>query len=80
MACIYSRVGFGEQTITFQIDGSTVYHNKGFAAGNLKERITWGSEGRSVRFHVDGLDDHIYDAISRIRINESGGVESQTEN
>ena len=60
-ACVYSRFGFGEQAITFRIDGKTVYHVEDFPGGDLGERISWSLEGRKVTFHINGLSDRIYD-------------------
>jgi hypothetical protein len=61
-ACIYSRFGFGEQAVTFQIDGESVFHTEDFPGGDLRERISWDKNARQVTFHVDGLGDRTFDA------------------
>ena len=67
-ACIYSRPGFGEQAVTFEIDGGSVFHTEDFAGGDLKEDIFWDSTARSVTFHVEGLGDRTFDADSGTQI------------
>jgi hypothetical protein len=61
-ACIYSRPGLGDQAITFEIDGESVYQAEDFPGGDLRERISWDKNARQVTFHVDGLTDRTFDA------------------
>jgi hypothetical protein len=61
-ACIYSRPGMGDQAVTFQIDGESVFHTEDYAGGDLRERISWDKSARQVTFHVDGLGDRTFDA------------------
>ena len=69
-ACIYSRFGFGEQSITLYIDDTSVFSINDFAPGNLNENVTWDSIGRNVTFYADGLGDITYDAEDMIRLEE----------
>ena len=61
-ACIYSRFGLGDQSLTLTIDGRTVYQAEDFPGGDLKEKILWDSGARKVTFHINGLGDRTFDA------------------
>ena len=67
-ACVYSRPGFGEQAITFEIDGKSVFHTDDFPGGDLNEDVFWDPGARTVTFHVEGLGDRTFDADSKIQI------------
>ena len=69
--CVYSRPGFGEQAVTFEIDGETVFHTEDFAGGDLKADVFWDSKAGTVTFYVNGLGDRTFEADSRIQV--SGG-------
>lgn len=70
-ACVYSRPGFGEQAVTFEIDGESVFHTEDFAGGNLKEDIFWDADARTVTFKVAGLGNRTFDADSKTQISGS---------
>ena len=67
-ACINSRPGLGEQAVTFQIDGETVFHTEDFAGGDLGEDVFWSKDARHVTFRVDGLGDRTFDAESMTEV------------
>jgi hypothetical protein len=60
-ACVYSRPGFGEQAVAYQIDGETVFHTEDFAGGDLKADVIWDSKGSSVTFYAHGLGARTFD-------------------
>lgn len=64
-ACIYSRFGIGEQAITFEIDGKSVFFSSDLAGGDLKERIVWDQTGRFATFYIDGFTPKTYNADTR---------------
>jgi len=69
-ACLYSRFGIGEQSLSFQVDGKTVYSVNDFAGGNLKERISWDEQGHKVSLEVLGRKLFLYDANLEIEIKD----------
>ena len=69
--CVYSRPGFGEQAVTFEIDGTTVFYAEDFAGGDLKADVFWDAKGNTITFYVNGLGQQTFDVDSKIQI--SGG-------
>jgi hypothetical protein len=61
-ARLYSRPGLGDQTLTLEVDGSTVWIANDAAGGDLDEKLSWDETGHVLTLEIKGANAVIYDA------------------
>jgi hypothetical protein len=62
MARLYTNPGLGDQTLTLEVDGKSVWTSGDAAGGDLKERLIWDKTGRLLTLELNGESVIVYDA------------------
>jgi hypothetical protein len=66
VARVYSRAGMGDQQLTLEVDGRSVYKSPDLSPGNINETLVWDDDGTVVTLMAEDRILYTYDTLNNI--------------